>query len=891
MHMRKRMVVCMLFITLIVTSVNLLAQSDDQLIHHNINFATVPKTDSVPVLDGLLNDACWQKGTLLTNFILTAGESGKLAKYQTKAYLLYDDTHLYVAFQCFEPDVGSMKTTSKMWDDLDILYDDRVEIFLDINHDHRSYYELAVNSAGIQFDQVGFNRLQGSKTCDMDPSKNVFWRARTSIGEKEWIAEIGIDVTSLGVQKIEEGMTWGLNLTRVRQPDAEKGDEFFKRVPHGEAEYSAWTQVNDYIRETISNFHSPIEFGDMVFNDPGFTIKKIALKSTTYYMGPNGYPSQFGKNPLIIQTETDKGKLKEALLKVSVEPPSVGKWESVQEFKFNANKPIQTSYFIPEDLENKIVIQLLDPKTEKQLYRTSYIDMAAPFIEFDLEPLYTRNPQKLNPVSFRLLTDNEVKSQNKLVLDFLNQKTGELIVSETIEDLSSSGELTPVFDVNQLRGLPGGNYVIDSKLVNKRTGDLSVQFKQNLTKFNNELPSKFEVVEGNYHYGGITDYAIHIRYPFSTEFVFWRSASYIPFWDVDQAIMTNEFIECWGKGNQGCCEPMQDRENRYSSVRLIENSPARAVVHWRYALSDPHYKIYANEWVDEYYTLYPDGVTIREVNLWPNSDTVHEMFEVLLAKPPGIRTEQLYDEEFATLSTLDGKGNSNKYFYKHEDEFKEFLKKSKDFIVEVHFKDRLHPFTVFSLTDELMPGVTRKRVTACSRIIGTADRRGHWPASRYQIDGYNIAGLDVPNHGNIGNIQADIDPKNQPTTWTFLIGVAEEGSTRQYEYAKSWLYPAEIKMTNKQFVSQGYDQSQRAYVIQANEPSKLCSFTIETKTNDIVNPVFVIDNPTKQVKTVQIGDRKLDADAYAVGQSKDQKTVIFLNTRIEGVQTLTIEFE
>lgn len=866
---------------------------EDEIIRYPIPFVSIPEASTAPVIDGELNDACWKKAAVVSDFILTAGENIKQpATQQTKAYLAYDQNHLYIAFQCFESDISGMKTTSKITDDMDMYYDDRVEVFLDVNHDHRSYFELATNSAGVHFDQMGFNRLDGSKTCDMDISQNAFWRVRTQVKKNQWIAEIVIDMTSLGVEKLGKGSTFGLNLARVRHPDVVKGDEFFKRDAHGAAEYSAWAYVKDTIRETISNFHQPLYFGDMVLGDPGFKIQEIAIRSTTYYYGPNGYPSHYGKNPVTVKAETPKGRGVDVSLNLRVEPPTVTPWESEQKVTFSSSKPIESTYFIPEDLENKIIIQLRDARTGEQLYWTSYTDMAAPFIEFDLEPLYTRNPAQLNPVSFKLLTDNEVLATHKLVLDFADQETEKVFATDEVNDLAKAGEgFTPVFNVEELRALPGGNYVIDSRLVHKRTGDTSVRFKQRLTKFDLELPRGFEVVEGDYSYSGITDYGIAFNYPSGSRYVFWAQASYIPYWDMDQAILTNEFIEAWGGGNQGCCEPMQDRENRYSQVKLLENSPARAVVHWRYALNDPHYKIYYNEWVDEYYTIYPDEALVRQVNLWPNTNTVHEMFEVLVAKPAGTRTEQLYDEEFVTISTLDGKGHSNKYFYPRQEEYRAFLEQSTDFIIETHFKDRQHPYTVFSLTEELMPGVTRKRINAVSRMVGDADRRGHWPASMYQIDGYNIAGYDRPNHGNIGNIQADVDPKRQPTTWTFLIGADEEGSTLKYKKGKSWLYPAELTKLSRGFVSEGYIPHERAYALNSKKGAQTCSFTLAPAEHGMQSPIFLINNPGKSVNLVKLNGAALAASDYAVGKSRDDRIVLFLDVGIDKASEIQIDFE
>jgi len=864
------------------------AIGSDLLVHRKINFTSVSRTAKAPILDGKLDDPCWKQAIVLKDFVLTAGDDGSPPKYSTQCYVLYDKTHLYVGFHCSEPDVSNLKSTSLQFDDLDILYDDRVEVFLDVNHDHRSYFEFAINPAGVMFDQTGYNRLNGSKTCDMEPRWNGRWRAKTSVDEEGWFAEFQIDVTSLGLKQLEDGMTWGANFARARKPHVNRGDEVFKKLPEGEAEYSAWAPVNDYIRETISNFHEPIEFGDMVFGDPGFSINEISFMSALYAFGPLGYPSEYGWNPLHVQYDVDKKR--DVLLRLTVEPESVDSWESTQKITLESGGTINARYWIPEMLENKIVAQILDPKTKKQLYRTSYTELTAPFIEFNLEPLYTRKPSSVEPLQYRMLMDEETRSRTSIHMEFKSQNSDNVITSADITDLNKAGTFHPVFDIQKLRALPGGNYNINCILNNKDNGEEMARFGQNLTKFDLEFPEKFEVTEGQYSYGGITDHGVRVRYPFGTEFVFWAKASYIPFWDVDQAAMTNEFVENWGGGNQGCCEPMQDRENRYITVEILENSPARAVVHWRYALSDPHYQIYFNEWVDEYYMFYPDGVGVREVNLWANVSTRHESFEVLLAKPPGVQTEQLFDEKFATLTNLQGKGYSNKYLNKNRGFHRDFVAEHKEFVVEVHFKDRMHPFTVFSLRDDLLPGVTPDHVAVCARDIGHADRRGHWPASRYQIDGYNTPGLDVPHHGNIGNIQAEVDAKNQPTTWTYLIGIQDEGSEKANKHAHSWLYPGTMKITSTKTKYEGYDVSQRAHIIRMEKGAKRCDLQFLSEKKNLTNPVFVIKHSDRQIKEVSMAGKKLVTDDYKIGQSKNGDTVLFVDRDLEDGTKLSILF-
>ncbi len=108
--------------------------------------------------------------------------------------------------------------------------------------------------------------------------------------------------------------------------------------------------------------------------------------------------------------------------------------------------------------------------------------------------------------------------------------------------------------------------------------------------------------------------------------VFWRGTSFIPCWVTDKGKWyTNEFIERRGHhspNTNGCCEPMSDKQCRFSHVRVIESNEARAVVHWRYSPVDVRYRqpfidpeTGWGDWVDEYYTVYPDATCVRKITL------------------------------------------------------------------------------------------------------------------------------------------------------------------------------------------------------------------------------------------------------------------------------------
>ncbi|WP_372932390.1 LamG domain-containing protein, partial [Mariniphaga sediminis] len=107
--------------------------------------------------------------------------------------------------------------------------------------------------------------------------------------------------------------------------------------------------------------------------------------------------------------------------------------------------------------------------------------------------------------------------------------------------------------------------------------------------------------------------------------VFWRGIRYGTSWvSENNNWMSDQSVEAWGLGdedNEGCFEHMQDRHCRFSHVRIIENNPARVVVHWRYAPVSAYNNTWRVDpktgwecWVDEYHYIYPDAAGIRKVS-------------------------------------------------------------------------------------------------------------------------------------------------------------------------------------------------------------------------------------------------------------------------------------
>jgi len=78
----------------------------------------------------------------------------------------------------------------------------------------------------------------------------------------------------------------------------------------------------------------------------------------------------------------------------------------------------------------------------------------------------------------------------------------------------------------------------------------------------------------------------------SVKFDFPRG-SHAPYMVTENGIkFTNEWIETIDPENcESFCEPIMDRQGRYSRTRIIENTDARVVIHWRFALADHRYRL------------------------------------------------------------------------------------------------------------------------------------------------------------------------------------------------------------------------------------------------------------------------------------------------------------
>ena len=86
--------------------------------------------DQPPVIDGHLTEAGWRAAEPADSFYRAQQVRGVSARLRTEAYVLYDETAVYVGFRCWEPAMQLLRETLTRRDTR-IWADDAVEVVLD----------------------------------------------------------------------------------------------------------------------------------------------------------------------------------------------------------------------------------------------------------------------------------------------------------------------------------------------------------------------------------------------------------------------------------------------------------------------------------------------------------------------------------------------------------------------------------------------------------------------------------------------------------------------------------------------------------------------------------------------------------------------------------------
>jgi hypothetical protein len=393
--------------------------------------------------------------------------------------------------------------------------------------------------------------------------------------------------------------------------------------------------------------------------------------------------------------------------------------------------------------------------------------------------------------------------------------------------------------------------------------------------------------------------------------VFWRGTRYSPAWVMENGQwMADQSAEYFDTIN-GCFEHMIDPHCLYSHVRIIENTPARAVVHWRYIpvsvrkqLSQVDEKTEWSDCIDEYYTFYPDGTGIRKIIQRTSGEPLGPSEAIVLCQP-GTKPEDNINLDAMTLVNL--KGENYTYSWANgAPSFKKGENPENPVIQIVNLKSQNKPFMIFEKENnmevfgiESRPDVSHfpwwnhwpeAQIISDGRYCQAADRPSHfslaWGGPPFHDEAGNIIKARVSGSEGKLNIEEKDSGKTVKTFWScWMYGASVQTPGELAVLGRSWLQPPAMKILKGDFKSDGYDFTQRAYILDCGnkDAESLELKLLADSESPLVNACLVIKNWEADDISVQINGTELQENSgYRLGKRRElekEDLIIWINTK------------
>jgi hypothetical protein len=300
-------------------------------------------------------------------------------------------------------------------------------------------------------------------------------------------------------------------------------------------------------------------------------------------------------------------------------------------------------------------------------------------------------------------------------------------------------------------------------------------------------------------------------------------------------------------------------------------------VQWRYAFISTNLQFpnkfpplneewpWYKSWVDEYYTIYPDGVVVRKVNDYSGASVYWQ--DVQFLAPPGETAEDQVELKAITLANVrfwsTVKSDSLVLDWTNGTPTNTLENANMELI---NFKSQYKPFLIFPEGTFISPWGGKGKYSHFMTW-------NHWPTAQIPSDGRNALFTDRVTHSALAAADNAVFHGNRA-----IYGFTDKSATSLMPLSLSWNYPPQIRNT-KECNSNGYDPDQRSFLLESNS-SKLSFDLVGSKISPIYNPCFLIKGWDEK------GKAGIEIDGITIPEGKDFRQGIIYDT--EGKRTLVV---
>jgi hypothetical protein len=290
---------------------------------------------------------------------------------------------------------------------------------------------------------------------------------------------------------------------------------------------------------------------------------------------------------------------------------------------------------------------------------------------------------------------------------------------------------------------------------------------------------------------------------------------------------------------------MSDKKAVFGRVDILEQSPARVVLRWRYPLSEVGYRISFEDpetgwgnWSEWYFVIYPDGTMVKRMRIYMDQFLRHEWQESMAIMGPEQRPEMVIDTTPAlTLATPAGEIREYSWIGAPPKKVD-----YKDTVLHVvNMKAEYDPYSVQRISGGDIYGA--RGGTGYSAFPAW----NHWPVGQFLSDGRHAIFPDRTAHSSMTHIVWDdsvpFGKQGNYVEKQLLEGMSNRPAKELLPLAMSWLQPAPVT-TSTEGLGAVWQAADRAYLLtRANSEVRDMRIKLAgSQENPIVNPAIIVEN-------------------------------------------------